>query len=212
MTKPQQLTLILAATTPKLGIGYAGTLPWHLPSELKYFRAVTQQQTVIMGRATWESIPPKFRPLPRRDNIIVSRTLAATTAAPKSAAGTAPRTLFCDSLAAALAAAAESASAKRIYIIGGAQLYNSVLELAASPAGAALDVRVLMTEVARVDGIEIPCDTFFTGFVPAQWQKQSHAELVRFLDNEAIEVPQGKIAENDYEFEFTYWTKRNNAN
>lgn len=209
MTKPQQLTLILAATTPKLGIGYNGTLSWHLPSELKYFRAVTLQQTVIMGRATWESIPPKFRPLPRRDNIIVSRSLAAS--APEPVSGTAPRTLFCDSLTAALAAAAESPT-KRIYIIGGAQLYNSVLQLAASPAGAALDVRVLMTEVARADGAEIPCDTFFTGFVPAQWQKQPNAELVQFLDNEAIDVPQGKIAENDYEFEFTYWTKRQDAN
>ncbi|KAF5101699.1 hypothetical protein D0Z00_000773 [Geotrichum galactomycetum] len=158
-----------------------------------------------MGRATWESIPPKFRPLPRRDNIIVSRALAAT--ASESTTGT--RTVFCDSLAAALAAAAES---KRIYIIGGAQLYNSVLELAASPAGAGLDVRVLMTQVARADGSEIACDTFFTGFVPTQWQKQSHADLVRFLDNEAIEVPQGKVVENDYEFEFTYWTKRTDAN
>ena len=170
---------------------------------------MTLQQTVIMGRATWESIPPKFRPLPRRDNIIVSRSLAAS--APEPVSGTAPRTLFCDSLTAALAAAAESPT-KRIYIIGGAQLYNSVLQLASSPAGAALDVRVLMTEVARADGAEIPCDTFFTGFVPAQWQKQPHAELVRFLDNEAIDVPQGKIAENGSEFEFTYWTKRQDAN
>ncbi|KAF5093466.1 hypothetical protein D0Z03_002400 [Geotrichum reessii] len=208
MAKPQQLILILAAT-PKLGIGYAGTLPWHLPTELKYFRAVTQNQTVIMGRATWESIPPKFRPLPRRDNLVVSRSLAASEQDLVHPT-TGHRTLFHESLSAALAAAAAAGSSpsKRIYIIGGAQLYNSVLELATSPAGEEFDVHVLLTEVARADGADTPCDTFFTGFLPEQWQKQSHADLVRFLDNEAVNVPRGKIAENDYEFEFTYWTKR----
>lgn len=94
-TRP--LILILAAAVPSLGIGLNGTLPWHLPRELKYFRQVTTTYPqavdnkegvtppsvsndvkggiVIMGRRTWESIPTRFRPLNGRINIVISSTL-----------------------------------------------------------------------------------------------------------------------------------------
>jgi dihydrofolate reductase len=54
-------------------IGLNNTLPWHLPEDLAHFKATTQGQPVIMGRKTWESLPPKFRPLPGRTNIVVTR-------------------------------------------------------------------------------------------------------------------------------------------
>src|SRR5690606_38361159 len=54
-------------------IGRGGTMPWRLPEDLAHFRAETSGAPVIMGRRTWESLPERFRPLPRRENIVVTR-------------------------------------------------------------------------------------------------------------------------------------------
>jgi dihydrofolate reductase len=54
-------------------IGKDQQMPWHLPEDLAHFKRVTLGQPVIMGRKTWESLPPKFRPLPGRLNIVVTR-------------------------------------------------------------------------------------------------------------------------------------------
>jgi dihydrofolate reductase len=54
-------------------IGANNTLPWHLPEDLAHFKRTTLGQPVIMGRKTWDSLPPKFRPLPGRVNIVVTR-------------------------------------------------------------------------------------------------------------------------------------------
>ena len=54
-------------------IGRDGGLPWHLPSDLKRFRELTSGHTVVMGRRTYESIPDRFRPLPNRRNLVLSR-------------------------------------------------------------------------------------------------------------------------------------------
>ena len=54
-------------------IGANNSLPWHLPEDLAHFKRTTLGQPVIMGRKTWESLPPKFRPLPGRLNIVVTR-------------------------------------------------------------------------------------------------------------------------------------------
>lgn len=66
------------ATDETLGIGKNGDLPWHLPPDMAYFRDVTTgdgHNAVIMGRLTYESIPPRYRPLPNRKNVVLtSRT------------------------------------------------------------------------------------------------------------------------------------------
>ena len=54
-------------------IGINNTLPWHLPEDLAHFKRVTLGQPVIMGRKTWDSLPARFRPLPGRLNIVVTR-------------------------------------------------------------------------------------------------------------------------------------------
>jgi dihydrofolate reductase len=54
-------------------IGADGGMPWHVPEDLAHFRQVTSGAAVVMGRRTWESLPPRFRPLPGRRNIVVSR-------------------------------------------------------------------------------------------------------------------------------------------
>lgn len=91
-------------------IGANGALPWHLPEDLAHFKAITQGCPVIMGRKTWDSLPPRFRPLPGRRNIVVSRQDGWQADGAERAA----------SLQAAIAACA---GAPQAWVIGGAQLY-----------------------------------------------------------------------------------------
>ena len=66
------LTLI-AARARNGAIGKDGTLPWHIPEDLKFFKRETLGGAIIMGRRTWESLPARFRPLPGRRNVVVTR-------------------------------------------------------------------------------------------------------------------------------------------
>ena len=67
------LTLISAMTWPGRVIGRDGALPWALPADLKRFKALTLGHVVLMGRRTWEGLPPQFRPLPGRLNLVLTR-------------------------------------------------------------------------------------------------------------------------------------------
>lgn len=69
---PARLNLIYARARNGV-IGKDNQLPWHLPEDLAHFKCTTLGCPVIMGRRTWESLPPKFRPLPGRLNVVVSR-------------------------------------------------------------------------------------------------------------------------------------------
>lgn len=80
--------VMVAAMSLTNGIGKDGGLPWRLKGEMAYFRNVTSyvpeeekrqgtRNAVIMGRKTWASIPPKFRPLGGRVNIVISRSSSA---------------------------------------------------------------------------------------------------------------------------------------
>ena len=122
-------------------IGRDGRLPWHLPEDLAHFKRTTLGCPVIMGRKTWDSLPPKFRPLPGRLNIVVTRQ-------PHWQAEGAVRA---GSLAEALAACADNADA---WVIGGAEIYAQALPLARS---------AVVTEIdADFDG-----DAFAPEFGPA---------------------------------------------
>ncbi|BDZ66072.1 dihydrofolate reductase [Agromyces mangrovi Wang et al. 2018] len=103
-------------------IGRDGVMPWHLPEDLAHFRDVTRGAPVVMGRRTWESLPPRFRPLPGRRNIVVSREAAAAFDGAEHAASV-PGAL-------ALAAAPSPMPPDRIWIIGGAELYRQTIALA----------------------------------------------------------------------------------
>ena len=70
---------MVVAATKEWGIGAGGSLPWRLPGDMAFFKALTTKtadphrvNAVILGRATWDSLPPKFRPLPGRLNVVVS--------------------------------------------------------------------------------------------------------------------------------------------
>jgi dihydrofolate reductase len=104
-------------------IGDGSSMPWHIPEDLAHFRQVTAGCPVVMGRKTWESLPPRFRPLPGRYNIVVSRQGDWQAPGARSAA----------SLTQALAMAREQAhhiGAPRICVIGGGQVYAEALPLA----------------------------------------------------------------------------------
>ena len=70
--RPARLGLIWAQARRRV-IGREGALPWHLPQDMAHFRQATAGCAVIMGRKTWDSLPPCFRPLPGRVNIVITR-------------------------------------------------------------------------------------------------------------------------------------------
>src|SRR5690606_2049330 len=98
-------------------IGKDGVLPWHLPEDLAHFRKVTMGAPVIMGRKTWASLPERFRPLPGRRNIVVTR----------QAGWSAPGAETAHSLEQAVALCEADAHA---WVIGGAEIYRQALPLA----------------------------------------------------------------------------------
>ena len=98
-------------------IGKDGGLPWHLPEDLAHFKRTTTGQPVIMGRKTWDSLPPRFRPLPGRTNIVVTRQ-------PDWQAQGAVRAA---SLEGALQLCPAGADA---WVIGGAEIYREALPMA----------------------------------------------------------------------------------
>ncbi len=109
-------------------IGREGAMPWHLPEDLAHFKALTQGHPVIMGRKTWDSLPPRFRPLPGRSNIVVTRQADWHENGAQRAS----------SLREALSMAEQSSATA--WVIGGAQIYAQALPLA---------TRVEMTEIGQ---------------------------------------------------------------
>ncbi len=133
---------IIAAVARNRVIGRDNAMPWHLPEDLRRFRALTMGHPIVMGRRTWESLG---RPLPGRRNIVVSRDPAF---APQGAEATA-------SLDAALAACA---GAQQVFVIGGAQLYAAALPLAD---------RLYLTEIQR----DFAGDTLFPEWDRGAWRE-----------------------------------------
>lgn len=68
------MTLSLIWAQARSGvIGRGGDIPWQLPEDMAHFKELTVGHPVLMGRATWESLPPRFRPLPGRRNLVLTR-------------------------------------------------------------------------------------------------------------------------------------------
>ena len=95
-------------------IGKGGTLPWRLPEDMAHFKAVTMGRPVVMGRKTWESVPTKFRPLPGRRNIVVTRNADWREEGAERAS----------SLDAALALCTNE---ELVWVIGGAEIYAQAI-------------------------------------------------------------------------------------
>jgi dihydrofolate reductase len=131
-------------------IGRDGGLPWHLPSDMQHFRELTTGGTVVMGRKTYASIPERFRPLPGRRNIVLSR----------DAAFRAPGAEVVSSLSSALDACGHDC-----FVIGGGATYAEALDAAE---------RVVATEVAE----DVEGDTFFPELAADVWTCVSSGEPV----------------------------------
>ena len=152
MNPPRHTTseLVLIAAVARNGvIGRDGGLVFQEPADQRHFRQATLGCPVIMGRKTWDSLPPRFRPLPGRRNIVVSHNPGLAAIGAEVTAD----------LPAALAAAAD---APRVFVMGGAQLYAQALPLAQ---------RLMLTEVDA----ELPGDVHFPAWDRSQFvETQRH--------------------------------------
>jgi dihydrofolate reductase len=142
MSENRPTISIIVAMAQNRVIGNDNSLPWHLPADLKHFKAVTMGKPMVMGRRTWESLPGK---LPGRTHIII-------TANPDYRAG---GCIVVNSLQAALDAAG---AVPEVMVVGGAMLYEQALPLA--------DRLYLTLVEARVEG-----DARFPEFDRAQWRE-----------------------------------------
>ncbi|MFI7483632.1 dihydrofolate reductase [Kocuria sp. M1R5S2] len=124
-------------------IGRGGTMPWSLPEDLAFFRRTTTGHPVVMGRRTWESFPPRFRPLPGRTNIVITSTPERVL---RDAAPGTVRTA--SSYAEAVELARSSPGAERIWVIGGGTVYEQAL---AAPEHPVTEVLVTVIDL-DVDG------------------------------------------------------------
>ncbi|KAL2019660.1 hypothetical protein VTK56DRAFT_9279 [Thermocarpiscus australiensis] len=251
---PIDLTLIVAATRD-MGIGRNGTLPWTgLKREMAYFARVTKrvppppsssscmsasasaqkqtrtqkahtQNAVIMGRKTWESIPPRFRPLPGRLNVVVSRSGEVS----RSGDGEGVAVTVARSLEEAVeylrrvrdgGADAEEDGGEgdlrkeglrerggaglglgRVFVIGGAQIYRAALGMREAR-------RILLTRVRS----EFECDTFFPVRLEEAagesagggWRRSGQEEMDAWVGEE---VPRGVQSEAGTEYEFEMWER-----
>lgn len=109
-------------------IGRDGGMPWHVPEDLAHFKAVTLGAAVVMGRRTWESFPERFRPLPGRRNIVLSRDASWAADGAERAS----------SLDGALRLVGDS----DVWVIGGGTLYREAIERADVAEVTDLDLRV----------------------------------------------------------------------
>ena len=130
-------------------IGKNNDLPWRLPDDMKFFMNTTKGHHVIMGRKNYDSLMDKFKPLPHRTNIVVTRQKNLS----------APGCIVVHSVEAALDTAKKNHE-KEAFIIGGAEIYKIALPMAN---------RIYLTEIQKhVEG-----DTYFPEFSKNEWKENA---------------------------------------
>ncbi|KAG9509481.1 Dihydrofolate reductase, partial [Fragariocoptes setiger] len=141
---------VIAAVCRNNGIGFKNTLPWKLKNELAYFNRMTTEtndetlrNVVIMGRKTWSSIPPRYRPLDNRTNVVLSRAVA--TIEDRNAVDH----IF-SSLTDALEGVSQLRNKGQVWVIGGQSIYEEAIKLPQCK-------RIYLTKVDA----HFECDTFF---------------------------------------------------
>ena len=162
---------IVVAMDQKQGIGREGKLPWHLKCDLLHFKEITtktqdknKRNAVIMGRKTWDSLPAKFRPLPKRINVVVTHNEHLQFP---------PDVLRADGFEQALELLAKGTLAKTVesvYVIGGAQIYQQAIVHKECH-------NIYLTQILH----SFDCDTFFPPFTD---YFQHEASSPRYVENE----------------------------
>jgi dihydrofolate reductase len=132
-------------------IGREGSLPWHISSDLRRFKEITMGKPVIMGRRTWDSLPRK--PLPGRQNIVISRQKDFAPEGASAAASPAQALRF-------------AAGAPEVAVIGGGEIYRLFWPWVA---------RIYLTEV----DLEVAGDTRFPSLDPAEWREVAREQHPR---------------------------------
>lgn len=135
-------------------IGAQGGMPWHVPEDLAYLKQVTSGCPVIMGRRTWTSLPERFRPLPGRTNIVITRDASCAAGLPEQGALTA------DSLEGGLELAeAHLYDASAVWLLGGGAVYGEAIEK---------DLAQIVS-ITQLD-LEVEGDTYAPELDPALWE------------------------------------------
>ncbi|KAI9221531.1 dihydrofolate reductase-like domain-containing protein [Blastocladiella britannica] len=204
MMKHQPFSLVVAAATDN-AIGRAGGIPWpRLKTDMAFFRDLTTagpvKNAVVMGRKTWDSLPARFRPLPGRLNVVLTRNPAAFLENNKDhgdlvAFASLPSALtHLDGMHAA-------GTLEHVYLIGGGQIYAEALQLPAC-------TRVFLT---RVETAVPDADTWFpTEQVLNEFTRVSDwAEVVRLVGADAVKaVPEGgQVSTGEVPYSIQLWTR-----
>lgn len=162
---------IIVAATQKGGIGKDGNLPWRLPKDMAFFKQTTsaaaegRMNAVILGRKTWESIPKKFRPLPSRMNIVLTRKPGPLNEELKGVENTHVKHSLAEALAFVRAGDAKD-QIDKIFVIGGGMLYKEAVAMADCST-------VYLTTVLK----DISCDTFFPALDPRVYELAEVGEV-----------------------------------
>mgnify|MGYP001451353270 CR=1 FL=1 len=151
-----RISLVVAMGSNR-AIGAQGKLPWHIPEDLKRFKALTLGHPIVMGRKTYESIG---RLLPGRTSVIITRQRGYAV----------PGALIAHSLDDALA---QCAQAGEVFVIGGGELYEEALPRTQ---------RIYLTHV----DLAPPADTYFPALDPAQWREVLRETLARREDGSVL--------------------------
>jgi dihydrofolate reductase len=133
-------------------IGRAGAIPWRVPEDMAHFRELTMGHPVVMGRKTWDSLPDRFRPLPGRRNVVVTRNPGWSAEGAERAASLDDALRLVD-------------GAARVFVIGGGELYTVALPLADE---------LLLTEIA----LDVEGDTVFPSWDRAEFGEASRERFV----------------------------------
>ena len=164
MMKP--FSVIVAATAYNRGIGYQNTIPWKIPEDIRHFKQITQTlipgsdpdilNAVIMGRKTWDSLPPSSRPLIKRLNLVLSKNPQFH----QELKTQYPQVLVFDEFEKALSYLQNLAYVNQIFVIGGVELYRQSLMHPQCQ-------EIYYTEIHSLH--RLPVDVFFPVIDPNVW-------------------------------------------
>ncbi len=144
---------IVVAVAENGAIGRGGDLLWRLPADLQHFKRITTGHHVVMGRKTYESIPPKFRPLPERINIIVTRQKTFKAEGCRVVSTIEEAIQF-----------AEDSGEEELMIIGGGEIYKQIFE------------RTNKIYLTTVKHSFDDADTFFPEIKESEWKEISREQ------------------------------------
>jgi len=162
------IAAVVAAAVSSRGIGTKGNIPWRLPADMKHFKKVTSTppspeltNAVIMGRKTWDSIPPKFRPLDGRINVILSRQSKESILSKNE-----DDVIVASSLKDATEKLTARDNVGNVFVIGGGQVYQEALK-------SHIVSRVIYTEVSNLPQ-ELEYDAWFPELKEEDWERRAY--------------------------------------